>query len=629
MSEAERVVESTHSKELRALYELGRREPKDVRRSVEYIIANIPYKRSIFDGGIAAAYNDCIDSLEAVCANDRATDFWQYVPDEQRSGSSWSVIDDRDMVIAETVLEDIRRAMLIWNETNRKEIYSEAVFYEYILPYRIDREPLDMQWRRRAYDDYGRYLEIGQSVVYQCISLNRNIPFKIYTAFRNAGERTYAQYAAAQRGTCNDQCLYTAMIMRSVGIPVALDIIPHWGNHNLGHSMNALILPDGSSCGFNSTKDLEDGLKLAYKVPKVYRRTFTIQKHTPVFKNRDNETIPPCFADFSLRDVTAEYDVPAADIEVSDIFGANDGQTGYLTVADRYSWEAVAWGERCGKSFRLANVGYGYNAGQQVCDKGEDLGEGILYLPVKYDAFGIVPINYPFILSANGICYLNPDTTNSKSVKLLRKYPKFDRIRSFASDLELCVVEGANKSDFSDAEILHTITDAVSHMQEVPMAGNKPYRYVRLLKRGGGFSISELAFYDNEGCKLKGEIISHKVLTGEEMLNNIFDGNVLTYFYGAGGFRNLWIGLRFDKPQYIGKIAYCPRTDDNDVKPEDVYELSYWNGNSWTGLGVVKASDYEITYDNVPDNALLILRNLTEGVEERPFTYENGRQIWW
>ena len=27
--------------------------------------------------------------------------------------------------------------------------------------------------------------------------------------------------------------------------------------------------------------------------------------------------------------------------------------------------------------------------------------------------------------------------------------------------------------------------------------------------------------------------------------------------------------------------------------------------------------------------ALLWLRNLTKGREERPFTYENGRQIWW
>ena len=36
-----------------------------------------------------------------------------------------------------------------------------------------------------------------------------------------------------------------------------------------------------------------------------------------------------------------------------------------------------------------------------------------------------------------------------------------------------------------------------------------------------------------------------------------------------------------------------------------------------------------LEYDNVPDNALLLLRNLTKGKEERIFTYEDGKQVWW
>ena len=37
----------------------------------------------------------------------------------------------------------------------------------------------------------------------------------------------------------------------------------------------------------------------------------------------------------------------------------------------------------------------------------------------------------------------------------------------------------------------------------------------------------------------------------------------------------------------------------------------------------------ELVYDNVPAGALLILHNHTKGKEERIFTYENGRQVWW
>ena len=31
----------------------------------------------------------------------------------------------------------------------------------------------------------------------------------------------------------------------------------------------------------------------------------------------------------------------------------------------------------------------------------------------------------------------------------------------------------------------------------------------------------------------------------------------------------------------------------------------------------------------VPDNALLLLHNTTKGKEERIFTYENKKQVWW
>jgi len=41
------------------------------------------------------------------------------------------------------------------------------------------------------------------------------------------------------------------------------------------------------------------------------------------------------------------------------------------------------------------------------------------------------------------------------------------------------------------------------------------------------------------------------------------------------------------------------------------------------------AVTYELYYDNAPSNALFWLRNYTAGQEERIFTYENGKQIWW
>ena len=57
--------------------------------------------------------------------------------------------------------------------------------------------------------------------------------------------------------------------------------------------------------------------------------------------------------------------------------------------------------------------------------------------------------------------------------------------------------------------------------------------------------------------------------------------------------------------------------------------LLYWNNNRWQLAGIKIASDYHITFDNVPSNGLYWLRCKEGGKEERIFTYENGVQTWW
>ena len=56
------------------------------------------------------------------------------------------------------------------------------------------------------------------------------------------------------------------------------------------------------------------------------------------------------------------------------------------------------------------------------------------------------------------------------------------------------------------------------------------------------------------------------------------------------------------------------------------------HSREWISLGKQTGGSREIqklTYCSVPSNALYLLRNLTKGVEERIFTYENNNQKWW
>ena len=72
-----------------------------------------------------------------------------------------------------------------------------------------------------------------------------------------------------------------------------------------------------------------------------------------------------------------------------------------------------------------------------------------------------------------------------------------------------------------------------------------------------------------------------------------------------------------------------PHNDDNFVRPGETYELFYQDGaNGWVSLGRRVAAGEVLEYDEVPDNALLWLRNLTKGREEQVFRWVDGRQVF-
>ncbi|MDR0712503.1 MAG: hypothetical protein LBF67_09215, partial [Prevotellaceae bacterium] len=77
------------------------------------------------------------------------------------------------------------------------------------------------------------------------------------------------------------------------------------------------------------------------------------------------------------------------------------------------------------------------------------------------------------------------------------------------------------------------------------------------------------------------------------------------------------------------RILYAPKSDGNAVTWGDEYELSFWDKDRWASLGKKKADNIYISFDNCPAGALFLLHNHTRGVEDRIFTYENGKQVFW
>ena len=89
------------------------------------------------------------------------------------------------------------------------------------------------------------------------------------------------------------------------------------------------------------------------------------------------------------------------------------------------------------------------------------------------------------------------------------------------------------------------------------------------------------------------------------------------------------MGMDVGSPVEIKEIRYIGRNDDNGIRRGDHYELFYFSEEGWKSLGMQIGEDNCLIYHNVPKGALFWLRNLTRGIEERIFTFENGKQVWW
>ena len=105
------------------------------------------------------------------------------------------------------------------------------------------------------------------------------------------------------------------------------------------------------------------------------------------------------------------------------------------------------------------------------------------------------------------------------------------------------------------------------------------------------------------------------------------DCDPLTYYVSKD--MGAYIVLDFGKRIKFDNLLYITRTDDNYIRIGDFYELFYHAGNlGWVSLGVKQARKPELYYDNVPQNALLYLHNITRGREEQVFHLEDGKQVF-
>lgn len=415
-------------------------------------------------------------------------------------------------------------------------------------------------------------------------------------------------------GKCADETSFVVYLCRHLGIPAAYDFTPHWGNRSSSHSWSTLIDKDGKSIPYYMGNFPGDTAHYfhSYIKPKVFRYRFSINKQMTLDLKYES-SLPSLFQNPYYTDVTNEY-CETSDIERPIPEEYKKKRVAYICVFDNRNWVPVH---------------YGKIQGGKVLFK--SMGRGIVYMAGFYENNHIIPFGNPFILTENGsVKEIQVNKKKMIEMTLTRKYPFLGAQDFFNSRMNGGMFQGSKDQNFSDSTILYThkgITNG--NWYSIPIKCNTAFKYLRYMgARGSYCNINELEFFDQNNKKIEGVIIGTE---GESWARkeNVFDGNILTGFGGNSPDGN-WVGLKLSKPTIVSRIKYIGRNDGNGIEIGDMYELYYWNVSGfWELISCQQATDNVLIISDVPSNGLYILKDITKGVEERIFTYEKGKQVWW
>lgn len=533
---------------------------------------------------------------------------------------------DIDLLDSDFLIKNIDMAFKAWEESPWQKEISFSDFCETILPYRADKEPIH-QWREKAYENFSWVINNDTihrikacSMINDSIGkvLSNMIEMKMYPT-----KLTYDNMYKIKVGVCEDETAFAVLAMRSIGLPVGIDYIPQWPWRSMGHSWNYLLLEDGSSTPFMGTESNPGEPHFKHeKKGKVYRKTFSKQDNSLAQIEKNHERIPKFFRSPYFKDVTHLYaKTHDVIIPIESSYNKEDNYI-YLSVFNNQSWIPIDWSITNQNKATFKNI------------EG-----GIVYLPQYYKNERLIYNNQPFVLSENGEAkVLYPNYNKLQKITLSRKYPLLKRMDDYLKNMVGGRFELSNNPDFSESVTLKTINQKPEPYLKVVKnkVSNNRYRYIRYVSSAKDSGRCNLAVFKVFGLKkdieLSGKVIgsigSYKGYGAEK--EKAFDNDPSTFFDASEkDWGKAWVGLEFDTPKRISKIEYMPRNDTNTIFKGQEYELFYWD-KGWRGTGKKIASDSEeITFENIPSEALYLLHNHSGGKEERIFTYTDGEIRWY
>jgi len=633
LEEALRIA-GENSEEIEKVLAHYRQNPSDSLkyRAAVFLIENMPGHFSYKDTALLKRYYDAIDTAfinNKHLGVDETASLLESVS-SKFSNKDMTYVYDIHSITANFLIDDIERSFAIWEKSEWCTHVKFKDFCEYILPYKVaELQPLD-DWKKYMENEHKGKIDTlhfcslyENSAYFACLTVNQLLKDSLRPRIIPEGKIKIITFANPKSllemtiGRCDEYSVLTLLVMRAKGIPVMIDHTPQWPFRSMGHTWNVVLHNTGKNVVFaGANTNPGEPHKVEHKMAKVFRKTYAINRDIGSLIASEKQ-VPLHFRSLFNKDVTEEY-LDTEDLEIT-LKVKNPGcRYAYLAVFNNREWIPIQYGRISGKKVRF-----------------EKMGRDIVYLPVYYKDNMVIPAADPFILTERGnIRTLNIDTVNTQTLVVNRKYPYFQHVYNVGHRVLGGKIQASNHVGFDPCFTLHTINEFGVEAREIRLDSIKEaYRYWRYYSPDSAYcNMADLYFFPSEAkSPVIGKIIGTAgsiIPDGAHTIEACFDNNPLTYF-DAPTPSGSWVGMDFGVPVAMDKIFYVPRGDGNCVTLEHRYLLLYWKDGAWIRTDERTATDIKLIYENLPSNTLYWLRDLTEGIEERIFTYENRKQVWW
>lgn len=484
--------------------------------------------------------------------------------------------EDIKHITGDFLIRHINHCFNLWKRLPWLRQLTFDEFCDFILPYRVGYEHikdipnlLDSSWLLEekyqlicnSYDDIHDFSHVVANIC------------KNSTTFELPNTLKY-EYSLE----CYEKALAQLYYYHSLGIPSALDMAPAWGNMNGLHYWATVIDPF-----FYEFLPAELNFR---KIPKVYRILYR-RNDLGISAKQLCKLVENSF----LHDATNLY-IPTVNVNLK-FDNSMNGEVVYLCVFNTGKWRPVCY----------TKVDMG-----EVCFK--NMGYDIVYIPMYYDENEMKFLGEPFLLHRDGKMEKFHCTNERIDFTLLRKYPN-NSLGIGGASMVGATFECSNDANFSDYTTFHTVNkNTLMAVQDV-VCPSEEFRYWRISPKLSA-SIAEISFISSDS------LLNDFDVNSDGLRISCFDKDPLTYGHIRGE-----LIFDFKKKISIDTIRYLPMNDGNGIYPDNLYELYYWAENEWKLFQRILATNYSLSFKNVPAGGLYWLRNVTTGTQERIFVLKD------